>query len=58
LWQQHCEVPPIDDAATVDDDGFFYRKDRNKNMIISGVENTYPPEVEAILSSRGTGSSL
>jgi acyl-CoA synthetase (AMP-forming)/AMP-acid ligase II len=38
------------DAGTMDAEGFFYIKDRIKDMIISGGENIYPAEVEAILA--------
>jgi acyl-CoA synthetase (AMP-forming)/AMP-acid ligase II len=34
------------DAAIMDEDGYFYIKDRIKDMIISGAENIYPAEVE------------
>lgn len=34
------------DAAIMDEDGYFYIKDRVKDMIISGGENVYPAEVE------------
>ena len=37
------------DGATVDADGFVYIQDRIKDMIISGGENVYPAEVEAVL---------
>ncbi len=38
------------DLATVDGDGFVYIQDRIKDMIISGGENVYPAEVEAVIS--------
>lgn len=38
------------DAALQDDDGFFYIVDRKKDMYISGGENVYPAEVEAVLA--------
>ncbi len=38
------------DAGTMDRDGFIYIKDRIKDMIISGGENIYPAEVEAVLA--------
>jgi acyl-CoA synthetase (AMP-forming)/AMP-acid ligase II len=38
------------DAGTMDADGFIYIKDRIKDMIISGGENIYPAEVEAVLA--------
>lgn len=37
------------DIATEDADGFIYLVDRSKNMVISGGENVYPAEVEAVL---------
>ncbi len=37
------------DAAVRDPDGFFYIRDRIKDMIISGGENIYPAEVESVL---------
>jgi fatty-acyl-CoA synthase len=37
------------DIGVVDNDGFFYVRDRIKDMIISGGENVYPAEVESIL---------
>ena len=37
------------DAGYVDDEGFIFLKDRIKDMIISGGENVYPAEVEAVL---------
>ena len=33
-----------------DDEGFLYIVDRKKDMIITGGENVYPAEVEAVLS--------
>jgi fatty-acyl-CoA synthase len=36
------------DVGVVDDEGFFYVRDRIKDMIISGGENVYPAEVEAV----------
>ena len=37
------------DAATRDEDGFYRIVDRWKDMYISGGENVYPAEVEAVL---------
>ena len=37
------------DMARKDEEGYFYIVDRKKNMFISGGENVYPAEVEAIL---------
>ena len=39
------------DAGTQDADGFFYIKDRIKDMIVSGGENIYPAELESVLSA-------
>ncbi len=38
------------DAGYIDDDGFVYIVDRLKDMIISGGENVYSPEVESVIS--------
>jgi fatty-acyl-CoA synthase len=37
------------DLARKDAEGFFYIVDRKKDMIISGGENIYPAEVEAVI---------
>lgn len=37
------------DIAQQDEDGFFYIVDRKKDMYISGGENVYPAEIEALL---------
>ena len=37
------------DAGFVDEEGFFYIRDRVKDMIVSGGENIYPAEVENVL---------
>lgn len=37
------------DLATIDDEGFIYIVDRQKDMFISGGENVYPAEVEKIV---------
>lgn len=39
------------DAGYVDADGFIFVKDRIKDMIVSGSENVYPAEIEAVLMS-------
>jgi fatty-acyl-CoA synthase len=39
------------DMAREDEDGFYYLVDRKKDMYISGGENVYPAEVEAVLKS-------
>ena len=38
------------DLGKVDADGFVYVEDRLKDMIISGGENIYSPEVERVLA--------
>jgi acyl-CoA synthetase (AMP-forming)/AMP-acid ligase II len=38
------------DAGYMDENGFIFIKDRIKDMIVSGSENVYPAEVEAILA--------
>jgi acyl-CoA synthetase (AMP-forming)/AMP-acid ligase II len=37
------------DAGYMDEDGFIFLKDRIRDMIVSGGENVYPAEVEAVL---------
>ena len=37
------------DVAVADQDGFIYIQDRIKDMVISGGENVYPAEIEAVL---------
>ncbi len=37
------------DIARCDEDGFYYLVDRKKDMFISGGENVYPAEVEAMM---------
>jgi fatty-acyl-CoA synthase len=37
------------DLARRDEEGFFYLVDRKKDMFISGGENVYPAEIEAVL---------
>ncbi len=39
------------DAGTMDEDGFIFIKDRIKDMIVSGGENIYPAEIEAVLAA-------
>ena len=36
------------DLATVDEEGFFYVVEREKDMFISGGENVYPAEIEKV----------
>ena len=38
------------DAAYMDEDGYIFIQDRNKDMIISGGENVYPAEVESAIN--------
>ncbi|TMC50265.1 MAG: fatty acid--CoA ligase [Chloroflexi bacterium] len=38
------------DAGCLDPDGYLYIRDRIKDMIVSGGENVYPVEVEAVLA--------
>lgn len=38
------------DMATRDAEGFYYIVDRRKDMYISGGENVYPAEVEAVIA--------
>ena len=41
----------VGDMARRDSDGFIHLVDRKSNMIISGGENIYPSEVEAVLGA-------
>jgi fatty-acyl-CoA synthase len=38
------------DLARVDDDGYYHIEGRKKNLFVSGGENVYPPEVEAVIT--------
>jgi acyl-CoA synthetase (AMP-forming)/AMP-acid ligase II len=38
------------DAGIVDAGGFFYIRDRIKDMVVSGGENIYPAELEGVLA--------
>nr|WP_087574630.1 long-chain-fatty-acid--CoA ligase [Sphingomonas sp. CDS-1] len=37
------------DAGSLDEEGYLFIRDRIKDMIVSGGENVYPAEVEAVL---------
>lgn len=37
------------DIGTLDDEGFLYIVDRKKDMILSGGQNVYPQDIEAVL---------
>jgi fatty-acyl-CoA synthase len=39
------------DAGSLDSDGYLTIRDRVKDMIVSGAENVYPAEIEAVLIS-------
>jgi len=39
------------DAGTQDEGGFYYIRDRIKDMIVSGGENIYPAELESVLAA-------
>jgi fatty-acyl-CoA synthase len=45
---EYCSVG---DMARRDADGFIHLVDRKSNMVISGGENVYPSEVEAVLAA-------
>jgi acyl-CoA synthetase (AMP-forming)/AMP-acid ligase II len=42
------------DIGRIDDDGYLYVEDRVKDMIITGGENVYSPEIERVLLSHPT----
>ena len=46
------------DIGHVDDEGFLFVSDRIKDMIISGGENVYPAEIEAVISELDEVSSV
>jgi long-chain acyl-CoA synthetase len=56
-WQRETETAQAirggwfhtGDAGYLDEDGFMFLKDRVKDMIVSGGENVYPAEIEAVL---------
>jgi long-chain acyl-CoA synthetase len=41
----------VGDVAYRDEDGYFYIRDRKKDMIITGGVNVYPAEIENVLES-------
>ena len=41
----------VGDMARRDEDGYIHLVDRKSNMIISGGENVYPSEIEAVIAS-------
>jgi len=41
----------VGDMAKKDEDGYYYLVDRKANMIITGGENVYPSEVEAVVAT-------
>ena len=45
------------DMARIDADGFYYIADRKKDMFISGGENVYPAEIEAVLHEHSAVAS-
>jgi acyl-CoA synthetase (AMP-forming)/AMP-acid ligase II len=47
---RHGDWFTLSDMGRFDDEGFLYIVDRKKDMIITGGENVYPAEVEAVLS--------
>jgi acyl-CoA synthetase (AMP-forming)/AMP-acid ligase II len=41
------------DIGRLDEEGFLYIVDRKKDMILSGGQNVYPADIEAVLHGRG-----
>lgn len=41
----------VGDIARYDEDGYLYLVDRKKNVIVTGGENVYPSEVEAVVAT-------
>jgi len=46
------------DIGRLDEDGFLYLVDRKKDMIISGGQNIYPADIEAVLSEHDSVSEV
>lgn len=46
------------DIVAQDEDGFFYIRDRRKDMFISGGENVFPVEVETVLQAHPAVSEV
>ncbi|MFC8719576.1 long-chain-fatty-acid--CoA ligase [Kitasatospora sp. NPDC057198] len=46
------------DAGRLDEDGYLYVTDRLKDMVITGGENVYPVEVEAVLAEHPAVSEV
>jgi acyl-CoA synthetase (AMP-forming)/AMP-acid ligase II len=47
---RHGDWFTLSDMGRFDEEGYLYIVDRKKDMIITGGENVYPAEVEAVLS--------
>jgi acyl-CoA synthetase (AMP-forming)/AMP-acid ligase II len=46
------------DIGTFDDDGFLYLVDRKKDMILSGAQNVYPADIEAVIIEHAAVSEV
>jgi acyl-CoA synthetase (AMP-forming)/AMP-acid ligase II len=46
------------DIGRLDDEGFLYLVDRKKDMIISGGQNVYPADIEAVLATHPAVSEI
>ncbi len=51
LWtdERGCEWLRTGDIGRLDDEGYLYITDRKKDVIISGGQNVYPADLEAVL---------